>query len=68
MNVSESDLNINTNGTSSLKESMQKKMLSMPPPLWPQLDHRTAQSITDGFLLGVDKGISSKNTIGKFLS
>ncbi len=38
----------------AIQLQMKQRLQSLPKPLWPQLDHRTAEAISSGVILGLD--------------
>jgi len=57
--------NVSSNATKihPLTIDMHKKLNLLPSPPWPQLDKRTLQAIANGFVQGVEAGMSYNNTI-----
>ena len=54
----------------SLLRRIMNRLRSLPPPPWPQLDHRTSVAIVDGEFIGLNNTdfTSMKNTIGMFVN
>ena len=50
-----------------LVHNMEQKLQSLPSPLWPQLDHRTAEAIVSGTILGFQNitEFNFNHTLGK---
>ncbi len=64
-----------TNTSGKMKEmkhvimrEMNAKLNDMPSPAWPQLDHRTAEAMASGVIIGVENitEFNFNHTIGKF--
>lgn len=53
-----------------IKEQMESSLESLPSPPWPQLDHRTAQALASGLILGLENSteFNFNHTIGKSIA
>ena len=63
----EKSVNASKDIGSLIKKNMKTRLELLPSPPWPQLDHRTAEAIASGFVLGLENctEFNFDHTIGK---